>query len=139
MSESDFVGDWRLLGTLSPIFNEWQRFPNSTNSLQFSDSAYLPRRTRQDYQQRFSPSCLHYPKVELRNMATVLPQGRGGSFDLSQCHRELLYTSESVPRYFEVCKRNRGYPAYYRTRDTVWSVAVEILELAQFTSSIKDE
>ena len=128
MSKSDFVGDWRLLGIISPLFNEWQRFPNSTNSYNslirltyhgeharitskgFLRAVYTTPKLNYGTWLRF------YPKAEAEVLTYPAPS-------------ELLYTSKAVTRYFEVCKRNRGYPAYYRTRDTVWSVTLEALEV----------
>lgn len=133
MSFTDLVGTWQYLGTLTPAFNAWQRFPtpvNSANSLirltyygQFnrigSKGFLRPVYTLPDLS--YGRWLRFYPKAEREVFPSAIPQ-------------ELLYVSDTITRYFEVTKRPKGYPSYYQIRDSNWSVAVESLEVINLTS-----
>ena len=133
MPRDDFVGTWQYLGTLTPVFNTWQRFPISTNSfnplIRLTYYGELNKVTSRGYLRAVfsTPESVYgrwvrfYPKAEKEVINYPVPP-------------ELLFTSDTVTRHFEVCKRNKGYPSYYRTRDTVWSVAVENLEVVSLNT-----
>jgi hypothetical protein len=128
MSFTDAVGRWELLGTVTPIFYEWQELPLVTQSkydlirlTYYGDTS--PRTSTGYIRAKFdTPDFIYsnwvkfYPKSDREMIAVKLPD-------------ELLLVAQNVPRVYQVTK----YPYLSRRQiplDPNWSVAVEILEVA---------
>jgi hypothetical protein len=140
MSSTDFAGVWGYKGTLNPSFNEWQQFPQGTNSGNslvrltyygevanikswgFLRCSYSLPNTNLD-----SNWYKIYPKEQTEILIISVPQ-------------EFLITADNVTRYFQVIKRLK--PPYRRWVGTVidesWAVSLEVLELLSLSQQVQD-
>lgn len=132
MAYTDLIGTWQYLGTLTPTFDNWQRFPTAVNSA----NSLLRLTYYGDYQKIFSKGYLRpvyqtpdliygrwlrfYPKDDREMLSSGIPQ-------------ELLYVSDTITRYFEVIKKPNWNRNYYRIPNLTWSVALEVLDVISLT------
>jgi hypothetical protein len=135
MAQSDLAGVWQYLGTITPQFEQWSRFPlatssnNSTIRLTFYDNnefrkigsfGYL--RVVYEFPDLFySPWKRVYPNFTRQVLEFPIPS-------------ELLYVSTAIVRHFEVMKRNKYNRPNLTIIDSDWSVAIESLELIALNS-----
>ena len=132
MAYTDLIGTWQYLGTITPMFDTWQRFPVAVNSA----NSLLRLTYYGDYKKIFAKGYLRpvyrtpdliygrwlrfYPKDDREMISSGIPQ-------------ELLYVSDTITRYFEVIKKPNWNRNYYRVPNLTWSVALESLEVINLT------
>lgn len=134
MASSDLAGTWQYLGTITPTFDTWQRFPTATNSsnvtirLTFYDDGNFTKIGSLGYIRPVfvMPEVFYgtwrriYPSNDRLILRSAIPE-------------EILYASDSIIRYFEVSKRAKAPRSGWRVHDSSWSVAIESLELIALT------
>lgn len=134
MAVTDLAGTWQYLGTITPNFDSWSRFPTATQA----DSALVRLTYYGELNKVVSFGYIrpvyYTPEAVYGSWRKIFPK-EGKEVILLSIPRELLLASRSVRRYFEVRKRAKGYPAYYQVRDTSWSVAIENLEIVNLTAN----
>lgn len=135
MSQFDLAGQWQYLGTITPEFEQWRRFPISTAS--FSPLIRLTFYPQSDFESINSFAYLrvayNFPDTFYSKWSRAYP-----SFDRSVISfpipKELLLTSNVVTRHFEIMKRNKYNRKTWTVKDTRWSCAIESLELVNLTN-----
>lgn len=140
MAVTDFAGTWEYKGTLNPTFNDWQQFPQGTNS-----GNSLIRLTYYGDMSKVKTygyiRCLYsFPNNTLdTRWKRIFPKSEPEVLDMG-VPQELLITSESVSRYFQVIKKLK--PAYRRQIGTVfdesWALSIEVLELLSLSDQLQD-
>ncbi|MDJ0661571.1 MAG: hypothetical protein QNJ42_19100 [Crocosphaera sp.] len=135
MSQFDLAGSWQYLGTITPQFEQWQRFPISTAS--FSPLIRLTFYDDFNFNKIGSFGYLrvayNFPDTFFSKWSRIYP-----NFDRSVLSfpipKELLLTSNVVTRHFEIMKRNKYNRPGWVVHDTQWSCAIESLELINLTN-----
>ena len=134
MAQTDLAGVWQYLGTITPKFEEWSRFPIATNSgnplirLTFYDDFGFDRLGSYGYLR----AAYNFPDTFYSKWSRIYPRHDRTvlSFPIPQ---ELLITSDTVLRHFEIMKRNKYNRPTWTVIDSEWSCAVESLELINLT------
>lgn len=135
MSQSDLAGDWQYLGLITPEFEQWQRFPVSTNS--FSPLIRLTFYDESEFNRIGSYGFLrvayNFPDTFYSRWQRIYPSADRQVLSFS-IPNELLLTSSVVLRHFEIMKRNKYSNPKFTVNDTFWSCAIESMELINLTN-----
>lgn len=135
MAQFDLAGQWQYLGTITPEFEDFTRFPISTAS--FSPLIRLTFYDDFNFEKLGSFGYLrvayNFPDTFYSNWRRVYPSVDRSviSFPIP---KELLLTSSIVTRHFEIMKRNKYNRRTWKVIDTNWSCAIESLELINLTN-----
>lgn len=134
MSQTDLSGTWQYLGTVTPTFDQWLRFPTSTTS--GNATIRLTFYSNEGFNAVVSRCYLRvlyaFPENFYSPWLRIFPSDRrlAVNFPIPQ---ELLYVAETVPRYFEIIKKTKKLRTGWQQYDPTYSVAIESLELIALT------
>ena len=137
---TDYLGEWKYHGTVTPRFDVWTEFPNFTNS-----GASLIRLTyySTDFRKILSKGFLRavYRTPELsrdRQWMRVYPKPDKELLSVNT-PEEILLNTDRIPRYYEIIKSFRSYypKGYGVVYDQEWSISLETLELVNLPESIR--